>query len=195
MRYKYDAEFRAWNGYFTRKASDLESHREELEEVTTRIETATTEVESAKEAKEFLQSVAKEIQNQVHSRISSLVTRCLEIVMDDPYTFEIEFVEKRGKTEANLLFARNGEQFSPVHSTGGGAIDIASFALRLACLSLSKKKLERVLIMDEPFRFVSENLRPRVQQMLEMLSEDLGFQIIMVTHMNDLKFGNIVQIS
>jgi len=47
--------------------------------------------------------------------------------------------------------------------------------------------------MDEPFRFLSEGYRPNVRELLEGLSEDLGVQIIMITHIQDLEIGNVLE--
>ena len=106
-------------------------------------------------------------------------------IWDDPYEFELEFVIKRGKTEANLWFVRNDAKFSPMDTAGGGAIDVASMALRIAAWSINKNT-RPIIILDEPFKNLSENLQDRAASMLRMLSEKLDLQIIMVSHINNL---------
>lgn len=147
-----------------------------------------------KETQEILRTVAEDVQNLAHKRICGLVSRCLSMILDDPYQFEIEFVKKRNKTEANLLLTKSGKRLDPDDSTGGGVIDLASFALRLACLTLKLPKMRKVLCLDEPFRFLSSNYRPKVRRMLEMLSEELGIQIIMATHSKHLRIGTIIEL-
>jgi len=39
-----------------------------------------------------------------------------------------------------------------------------------------------VIVLDEPFRFLSKDLQPKAGIMLSQLSENLGIQFIMVTH-------------
>jgi len=82
-------------------------------------------------------------------------------------------------------------------AAGGGVVDVAAFALRLSCLMLSKPPLRRILILDEPFKYVSERrgYRERVRQLLESLAEEMGIQILMVTHIEALQTGDIVELS
>jgi DNA repair exonuclease SbcCD ATPase subunit len=49
-------------------------------------------------------------------------------------------------------------------------------------------------VLDEPFKFVSEEYRPRVRAMLEKLSAELDVQFIMVTHVPEFKTGTIHQL-
>lgn len=150
-------------------------------------------VENLREALNILQEVAKTVQEHAHERISKLVSKCLAIVFDDPYTFEIEFQRKRNKTEAILLFRRRGQQLDPLDASGGGVVDVAAFALRLSCLSLRIPQQRHLVVMDEPFRNVSPGYRPRIKKMLEMLTEELGFQFILATNMKSIQAGNIFE--
>lgn len=147
-------------------------------------------------AQSVVQTLSQEIQSQAHRRISSTVTSCLATVFgDDAPTFDIQFELKRGKTEATLVFRKGDLELDPLASSGGGVIDVAAFALRVACLMLTRPKLRKILILDEPFRFVSAGFRDNVRMLLEQLSEDMGIQIIMVTHAEDLITGNVVELN
>lgn len=146
-------------------------------------------------AQEVFQNVAQNIQQRAHTRIASIVTRCLVAIFDEPYEFEIRFDRKRGKTEARMLFKRDGLVLEdPTDEAGGGVIDVAAFALRVACLVLSRPKSRLLVVLDEPFKFVSEGYRPLVREMLEMLSKELGVQFIMVTHIDELKTGKVIEV-
>jgi hypothetical protein len=143
----------------------------------------------------IVQGSAEEVQNFVHSRIADLVEKCLGSVFQDPYKFQIKFVKKRGKTEAHPVFVRNGNELS-YKDVGGGVIDVTSFALRLACLSLMNPRPRKLLVLDEPFRFLSKrkDYRERIKILLETLSKEMGFQIIQVTHDSELEVGKVVVI-
>jgi hypothetical protein len=129
------------------------------------------------EAQEILQHLAQAVQQQAHAKISEVVSFCLSAVFDDPYVFKIVFERKRGKTEANLRFVRRKLDADPLTASGGGVVDVAAFALRVACLVLHRPRLSRVVVIDEGFRFVSAKYRANVRSMLEQLSEDLRVQI------------------
>ena len=116
--------------------------------------------------------------------MSELVTLALSGVFPDPYQFKLRFVVRRGKTEADLLFLRGEQEIDPLSASGGGVVDVAAFALRVALWRLSNG-LRPVLILDEPAKFVSASLRENVGKMLKELSGRLGLQIIMITHIQE----------
>ena len=146
-------------------------------------------------AVEVVQLVAQAVEQAVHKKIALVVSSCLEAVMEDPpYTFNIRFERKRNRTEASLSFIRNGLEVDPMTAAGGGAVDVATFALRVACLTL-KKDIQQVLILDEPCKFLSRDLQPRLRPLLEELSTRLGIQFIIVTHMETLRKGHVVDLS
>ena len=60
-----------------------------------------------------------------------------------------------------------------------------SFALRIASYALEQGN-DNVIILDEPFRFVSRDLVSRAGEILKVLSEKLNLQIILVTHIPEL---------
>jgi len=149
---------------------------------------------SALEAQKILQEIAADIQQQAHQHIAFIVSRCLSAVFDEPYEFKIDFEQKRGKTDARLYFVRNGIEIDPMTAAGGGVVDVCSFALRLACLSLARPAKRKLLVLDEPFRFVSSEYRDRIRELLEQLSEEMDIQIIVITHISELETGKVIQL-
>ena len=128
-----------------------------------------------------VREVANKVQRELEVQISDLVTTALDIVFPGEYEFNMEFKVSRGKTEVELsLIDKDGGKILPMDGVGGGVVDVCSFALRLACINLSKA--ERVLIMDEPFRFVSKDRQEMVGVMLKKLCDELDVQVLMVTH-------------
>ena len=134
----------------------------------------------ALKAREVINIVAKDTQQQLEMRITNIVTMALAAVFPDPYEFKLVFNERRNQTEADLLLVRNGEELSPVDGAGGGVLDVVSFALRIAVLLMSGYR--RVIILDEPFRHLSADLQSKASEMMKMLSDKLGIQFIMVSH-------------
>lgn len=146
------------------------------------------------QSQELLQSVVQTVQQNVHKRIADVVTRCLETVFDEPYAFKIHFERKRGKTEARLVFERDGHEVDPKSAAGGGVLDVAAFALRLACLMLSRPRRRKLLVLDESFKMVSSEYLPRVRELLLSLAKDLGVQIVLVTHQRGLDIGKVIEL-
>lgn len=150
----------------------------------------------AAEAGVILQVVAQEVQEQAHAKIAGMVTRCLESVFRRPYQFRIDFERKRGRTEARLVFEEGGHEVHPTFGASGGMREVASLALRIACLILTKPAPRKILFLDEPLKAVGsdEGNKARVAELLQTLSSELGIQIIMVTHDEEFAVGNVIRI-
>jgi DNA repair exonuclease SbcCD ATPase subunit len=139
------------------------------------------------QAQAFLQKVAQDTQEQLKIHVEDIVQLALDAIFPDKYTFEIQFNIAYGKTTAELVFIskQSGHIVDPMIASGGGVVDVCSFALRLACWTLSRG-IDKVIILDEPFRFLSRNLQERAGTLLKELSLKLGIQIIMTTHLDAL---------
>jgi hypothetical protein len=158
-------------------------------------ERAAEEVAATEEARIISQSIAEELQRSAHDKIARVVTRCLAAVFDNPYEFRIKFERKRGKTEAVLEFQRNGETYSdPLNEVGGGVLDVAALALRLACVMVSKPPARRTFVLDEPWTHVrGKDNRARTCRLLEMLAEEFNVQWILNTDVPSYRMGCIVE--
>jgi hypothetical protein len=172
--------------FLTEEIEKEEKALEKTKEVATGIE----------EAQSIVQQVAKSLQERAHTRINSIVSLCLNAVFDEPYEFKLRFDRKRGKTEARMMFVRNGiELDDPPNQVGGGVIDVAGLALRLACLLLSYPPKRRLVVLDEPFRFLrGSEYRKRTRRMLQLLSQDKGFQFIVNSDIQEYRLGKVIEI-
>jgi DNA repair exonuclease SbcCD ATPase subunit len=134
-------------------------------------------------ALEIVKQVGLATQKQLEYHLSEQVSLAMEAVFDDPYHLKVNFLEKRGKTEAEILFCRRDMELPPIGFTGGGAIDIASLALRIAYLSMRRdKKIRPFLLLDEPFsRLKGEDANKKALAIIQEISRNLGLQIIMVS--------------
>ena len=149
----------------------------------------------AVEAHEAGQAIALAVQQRVHDRLAPVVTRCLAAVFDDPYEFNIGFERKRGRTETPLSFIRNGYTLDPLEAAGGGAVDVAAFGLRLACLMLQRPAPRRLIVMDEPFKFLHNPVwRARACDLMVALANELGVQFIMVTGEQEFEIGKVIHL-
>lgn len=132
-------------------------------------------------AKGVIQQVGLKTQQQLSYNISEITSMALDAVLDDPYELELEFVERRNKTECDIYFVRDGIRIDPFLG-GGGAIDIAAFALRIASWSMQTPRSRGVLVLDEPFKHLKgEQANRKVLEMVKEISSKLGIQIIMVS--------------
>jgi DNA repair ATPase RecN len=156
---------------------------------------ASQQVLAVEQSRTIAVAVGRGLQEEVRVSLSSLVTEMLRAVWpEEDIEFAITFVDRRGKTEADLQFLHNGNVVEPLEGQAGGMLDVAAFALRMSVILRQQPPVRRLLILDEPFRFVSADRLPRVRQVMERLSEELGVQIIQITHSPALKAGNIIEV-
>lgn len=155
---------------------------EEMRKVEAEIDSLRYERELLEQSKEIIRKVGIETQKGLQYHVSDITSLALNGVFNDPYELNVNFVERRGKIECELLFAKDGHVFSPLESSGYGAVDVASFALRVASWSMQNPRSRNVIILDEPFRFLSEDRQPYASQILKEVSNKLGIQFIIVTH-------------
>jgi DNA repair exonuclease SbcCD ATPase subunit len=137
-----------------------------------------------KKCRVILHASALKIQKEVKAYLDNLVSMALKAVLEDPYQFEAIFETKHNETECRMVFKRDGDERDPLDSTGGGAVDVAAFALRAAIQRMICNR--PTLLLDEPFRNVSEDRHPFVVDLLETVSKKLGLQLIMITHRDRL---------
>ena len=158
---------------------------------------AELDIEVVGDANKILQAVARTVQQAAHGRLAGVVTRCLNAVFpDDPYGFRIRFDRKRGKTEARMVFVRDGlELDDPLNEVGGGVVDVASLALRLACVVMARPVRRRLVVLDEPFAHIrGGGNRRRTREMLERLADELGVQFILCTDIEEYRLGKVVEV-
>lgn len=170
-----------------RRVTVLRGRREQLmsshAQAKQRLEELDQYRQDCEKAQAIIQFVAKQTQDQLEYRISELTSCALEAVFPKPYRLRVRFEQKRGRTECALVFVSpSGEEVAPMDATGFGPVDVASFALRLTMLTIQKPKKRPLIILDEPFKFVSKDLLSRVAELLHELTEKMGIMFIIITH-------------
>jgi DNA repair exonuclease SbcCD ATPase subunit len=158
--------------------------KQEADDYTLKEEENRNRMLALEQALVFVQDVAQKTQEQLVLHIQDVVNTALDTCFPDEYVFNLVFEIKRNKTEARLVFMKNGFEIDPMEASGGGVVDVASFALRIAAWSLGKTN--NVICLDEPMKFLSRDLQPRAGEILQEISKKLGIQFIMVSHVADI---------
>jgi DNA repair exonuclease SbcCD ATPase subunit len=169
-----------------RKKGRLLQIEQNIQETKTNLTETKRSLHRHEQAREVIRECGLLTQRQLQFHISDITSLALEAVFDDPYALVTEFIDRRNKTECDLYFERDGDLVDPLTASGGGAVDVAAFALRVASWSMQNPKSNNVLILDEPFRYLSVNLLSKASEMLKQISKELDLQIIMVTHSPEL---------
>lgn len=172
------------------KADRLEGRLDQIKKLIAQAELRKEEkqvdLENHEEAREVIKEAGLKTQEALAYHISDITTLALQSVFDDPYELQVNFVERRNKTECDIVFKKAENVMDPMDSSGGGAIDVASFALRVASWSMQIPRSRPVIILDEPMKHLSTGLQPKASEMIKQISEKMGIQFIIVTHEKEL---------
>lgn len=152
-----------------------------LEQKRQKLTTLQARMPAIEEAQALIQLTAQETQEQLKYHIEDIVQVAIDSCFPGEYVFCAKFDMKAGRTVCRLVLEDEvGNEVNPMDANGGGLVDLISFALRLSAWTLSQT--DNVIVLDEPFKFLSENLRPVAGEILRKLRKKLGLQFIMVTH-------------
>jgi len=154
-----------------------------LSETKAAVKTLVQEQTDLARALEIIQVVSKLTQQELEIHISELVSLALEAVFPRPYKLVLSFELRRNRSEADLLLEdEDGNRVNPMDSVGGGVVDVAAFALRIALFTLKQPRPNNVIIVDEPFKFLhSIELQAQVGVLLKEISRKLKIQLIVVS--------------
>jgi len=137
---------------------------------------------------EIFALISEVTQIQVKNGMEKIVTYALQYIFGEDYKFKITFDKRGNLTECNFSFISplGVEITDPLEALGGGIMDVASLALRIALLELHKPKNTSFLALDEPTRNVSAQFIPKCGLFFKEINRKLERQIIVVTHQEAL---------
>jgi len=144
------------------------------------------EISAHEKARTVFTEVSKLTQQETKERIENLVTLAIQSVFEDrDFSFKMRFESKNNRVYAYPIIEEYGQELDPKEDMGGGIIDVISIALKIILWHMENPRKRNVLLLDEPFRFTGK-LITKTGQMLKFLSTNLGIQVIMVSHDDEL---------
>jgi len=154
-----------------RRVSSIEDELDQLKgEVTTLTYTAVA-----------LDQILKKASVESLGEDERLISYGLKTIFDDQnLSFKLVLSMKRNQQWMEPVLMHNDIEGSILDTFGGGPASICAFLLRV--LVCRRMKLAPVLLLDEPFAFVSEGYIGNVGKLLRELSEKLHITMILVTH-------------
>lgn len=164
---------------------DIERYTEEYEKAEAESKAQMEHLTVIEAAVKVIQSLATELQTSVKDKIVSTVQAALDDTFPD-VQFNMELTSRRNQTEMDVFVTdKEGNKQAILDGCGGGIKDIISFALRVAVWSLDSGAAP-VIMLDEPFKFLSEGHRNQGAELLHTLSRKLGIQFIVVSHVTEI---------
>ena len=166
------------------KLAYAKQHRENLENqrksVNISFEKSEKEYAVSLETQRLIREASQLTLSNLSVHIGTIVTKALTQVLGEGYKFNLDFDIKYNKLAADMYLEKDGKRYDLKRDNGDGVVDIVALALRVAILCLDRRKLRRLLILDEPCGAVSVNYQPVLGKMIKQLSDMLDLQVIMV---------------
>jgi DNA repair exonuclease SbcCD ATPase subunit len=169
--------------------------RKERDEDKKQIENLTISLNDAQIRLNDLDTVKKILVTDFPSFVNVKACGILEEYMNSFFAstkdkFEIKL--EQDKKGVGFFYKADGEpEWDTVKMTSGFEESLLNVGFRS---SVAKAYNSPILILDEPFKFVSAGNLARVRQLLESLSEEMNIQILMVTHLDELKIGKVIEL-
>jgi len=169
----------------------VQAQQRRVVEITNQVSVLTTDVSILTFSSSILETLLKTISVESLNTVEQLVTYGLRVVFPDlSLNFKTDISTKRGAQWLDLKLEDNGVEAPILSAFGGGPASVVAFLLRL--LVCRRLNLAPVLLLDEPFSFVSEHYVENVGKLLRELADKLGFEMILVTHADAfLKHANV----
>ena len=169
------------------RRGELKRIKEKQKSLKSEISEKKERVSDCKTAHELLQVYASQVKNDLKTHIETFCSLALQTVLKEPYSVHIDFVNRRGRIEADLWLEINGVKRLPEMS-GGGVRDLIGMALRFGLWGATGTR--NILLLDEPLVHLKGNEMPtKGVEAIKLLSQKLGMQTIMVSHDPELIAG------
>jgi DNA repair exonuclease SbcCD ATPase subunit len=177
------------------KVASLKGQRDTLEKTYREkqevLSTLQSNLKTQKECTALFQALSAKLQEQTTRKVADIVTKAYQFIFQNDDQFIIDTEIKRDIPSAQFYIKKaDGRTFDPLEEEGGGVVDVISFSLRVAALLLCSPKLNSVLVLDEPFKHLSNSTFPyreRAADFLTKLSEEYGVQILLTTHAKEFE--------
>lgn len=132
----------------------------------------------------FIIQVTQDIQKRVKVMLDGTVNHAAEAIGFDR-RFEFTFATSRDKTVVEpKLYKGDYELGSLLSADSGGLAEILALAIRMSFIVLAKRR--RFIYLDEDFTGIDRKRLPIACTLLRELSDKLGVQLVINTHLVDL---------
>jgi DNA repair exonuclease SbcCD ATPase subunit len=139
------------------------------------------------EGREILNNSIKIIHQKFKHEIETIITRAIKQVFNRDLSLKLIYEEKRNGIDTRIVVEENGEELEPKDDLGGSILDIISISFRIIMWQMSSNKARNTFILDEPFKWTGK-LSLVTGLILKELSKKFEFQVILVTHDENLIF-------
>lgn len=176
-----EAGAQTWREAMVSATSALTVLRGQRDAAELEIESEQTEVDITVKARLLLEQYSEVEQQQLKDKIEALVTRGLQVIFGDSYSFKIEMRVLRKQAGMEFTIVKDLVEREPLDSHGGGLVNVIALVLRLTILALTPG-VARVAVLDEPFAQLSQEYIEPMGRFIREVVDATGIQLIIVSH-------------
>lgn len=138
-----------------------------------------------KQAEAFVAALTNAVYDDSIRALSAVMNRGVLAAYSRALTIEMhQGIAGNRPTLETVILDGDKEPVSPTEAHGGGLSSILGFLIRVVIIVSTGSR--RLLVLDEPFGAVSDDVLPALSDLLRSVVDDLDFQIILVTHQEAL---------
>jgi len=167
-----------------RKTAENALLNRQIDEAVAEVEEKAQSLQIGQEALKFLEWFANSRRGAMKGRIESIITEALKLIYGKQYHLELDYSMKHNRSSMAIEVVKTvsgGEVRRDMGGFGGGVSDTVSVPMRLMVV-LGSKQTDRICVLDECFKHVGDERVELVGKFLKILTDKLGFQIILCSH-------------
>ena len=135
---------------------------------------------------DLMQKLSGIMKTNTIKRIETLITQGLKEIAEENLKFVVQYETKRNSIQAQykLYDEATKTHYDIINSFGGGIADIISILQRI--IFIYQFDTAKILVLDEAGKWISSDKQNRFGKFLRDISHQLGIQIILITHKDNI---------
>ena len=129
-----------------------------------------------------LETLSSELFAKLVGNLEKVMTNALQDILEHPIKFRAIPRTIRNATALEFAIERDGNEEDVKRGQGGSVHNILSVGLRLFALATLVDEHRTFLVLDEQDCWLRPKLVPRLVKIVHETGEQLGFQVLMISH-------------
>lgn len=168
------------------RIKQLRWEREHLQKSQRLMETSRAEIEAylkiADSVTNALESLSSKLFKELVGALEEKLSVALQDILEQPLVFRATPKSQRNATVLEFSIERDGNSEDARRAQGGSVHNIVSVGLRLFALASLSREHRGFLVLDEQDCWLRPELVPRLVQIVHQAGQELGFQVLMISH-------------
>lgn len=183
---KFLLEYKARREEILRQVGERDAMKSRLDAGAAKIIELTKKEDKYEKCIDLMQKLSGIMKTNTIKKVETLITHGLQEIADEKLKFVIQYETKRNSIQAQykLYDEVTKTYYDIINSFGGGIADIVSILQRI--IFIYQFDTAKILVLDEAGKWISNDKQNRFGKFLRDVSHQLGIQIILITHKDNM---------